>query len=436
MDRIPADILIPIVELYVQEHSTMALSLMPVCRHWYHVLTTTPSLCSKVVIHVKTRETIPFILSSVGFGKYLSLNDRNTGISGVQTPIYGVDLDPDVPLDIEIRCQPPTEQQHNTVCDSPIRHMGNCSVVPCKFGLQRREQLNALLAHLAGGSPSNREVGYTGRSKPGRISRWRKLVVELDSSLYYAGLFTSPISLNQNGILGDFSYSAPKLTHLTLNNVPPWYRPHADFAPNLIHLEFRNGDVSLGNSARFMNIPKLRSLSLMGLTRFHGVADTVEELTISLAIAKAQAMQIQFPKLKVLRILRTVPFDFLSNLDSQFKQSNSNDIRNNNTNEPNNLNEVRRLEALVLVEVSLSMLMVLRKCTVAKNARTIILENIPRPSDTPILPESHMQIARTSPWRLLREFLANCSIDTEVIATDHFSANVLEVVRKEIQGTS
>lgn len=410
MDRTPADVLIPIFKLFLDEPLAMPLSLTPVCRHWYNVLAMTPRLWSKVVILVNNRDKIPSLLSSTSLEEYLTRTDRVKGRDCTDDVVHI-----DIPLDVEIHFREPTEQEHNTVCDDPLRYRGGCSLVPCKLGLERRRQLEELLIYLAGPGKNCQ------KTENDRIHRWGTLIIDLDLYFHHAGYFEGTMT-SRDDILGNPSYRASQLFRLTLQNFPPWYKPHADFAPNLNSLEIRDGCFNLDN----INTPNIRSLSLAGNIRFYGSSNsrqtvyaTVEELTVSLPIARALTIYPEFPNLKTLRINRTISSNFLSGLNDQFRKS-------------GNANDIRRLEALFLVETPPSMLMMLKQSPIAKNARSIIFQNIPQPSDVTIPPSRPMQLIRSSPWRRLREFLTLCASDTEVTAIDEGSAKVLECVRGEI----
>lgn len=133
MDKINEDILLLIFRAYLENSSTMPISLTPVCRKWYNLIHATPILWLRILINAKVGVTIPFIIapSHTGFRNYLAHTDGR-----------------DLPLDIEIRFHVPNKEDHDSGC---VLQFGRtiCSLAQCSIVNKRKEELNTLLTLLA-----------------------------------------------------------------------------------------------------------------------------------------------------------------------------------------------------------------------------------------------------------------------------------------------
>lgn len=396
------DVWLLIFRSYLEEPSTIPISLTSVCRQWYNLIHATPSLWFRVVINVITGKSIPLILSSVGFRKYLAHTDGNG-------------TEPKFPLDIEVRCRVPSAEEHNFICKKKVYYGRRwCFRSDCGFIRERREQLDALFATLADAKvaktePHNHTSIHNIGSKSmrgSRIDRWQSLIFESDGSFEdYTGSYESWMK--------NPAHCAPRLLYLTIRGIPPWYAPHEGFAPNLIDLTLENIPTYWKYEA--INVPSLKSLSLQQPTRhivwfkLSGIC-YAEELCIAEGGSGLipATISVKFPNLKRLKMYTTVTYRLLSSISDDFEQS------------------ARRLEQVHLVNGDLwKSGDYFRRVPILTKARKIILET--RPAD-PGEPVHHRP-----PLAYVKKFLALCAPDTEIVAVDENSAKVLSIVHEEIK---
>lgn len=390
-----------IFRFYLAEPSAMPISLTPVCRQWYNLIHTTPSLWFRIVINVRTGKTIPLILSSMGFRDYLARTDGQ---------------DVDTPLDIEILCHAPSRQEHYSMCNTEVLSWTWCFQATCGFVEQRREQLDALFACLAGTQGTKKELKpkkYAQKKKVApasklRIKRWRSLVLESD------GLFEMYDGSSSESWINNPVHCAPQLLYLNIRGVPAWYEPHEGFAPNLINLTLGNMPRSWKYGA--ITVPSLKHLSLQQSSKqilWYGMSGIcpAEELSIMEGAAfSTMSIEVNFPNLKRLKIHTAITYSLLSHINEHFERFD------------------RRLELVHLVNGDLWKLRTyFHKLPILTNAQKVIFET--RSTRTPKADQSAPQ---RPPLLYIKKFLELSAPDTEIVAFGENSAEILAIAREEI----
>lgn len=390
----------------------MPIYLTPVCRLWYSLLLSMPTLWSKIIINLRGSRLSKSL--SMGFTDYISRTDR-----------HGGDPKLDILLDIEIRCHPPTA------------------------GYQLEDVLSRLAAPEIDFDATANECGDSGDiivGRQSRMERWGTLLLDLDglghrsssstvnnvndtdanTTNHYANKIDDIFKVSNRKVfitLENVAYNAPRLSQLTVQNVHFLFKAHSKFAPNLNKLILKNI-----NSGWESDFSKLKSLSITGSWdpwdhRRHiwPGASTIEELSVSMPIAAASShyeLSVEFPKLKRLEIHHTISRNLLDCLNAQFERDGG-DMPNG-----------RRLESLRLIEIQPSVLLLLKQNFIMRNAKQIILHNTPFVSS--LSQNDYTRFLGGGRARELAEFLATCALDCKVIAMDAESMEALQAAQKEM----
>ena len=249
MEVVPTSVLRLIFENYTRgshnEGPRTPVPLLTVCRRWYAVLTTTPTLWSRV----------PITFDSIRSMKWL-IKWRNWALEPYLARSEGPNLH--VPLDIEIRWLLGKNDTYDPL-DFPIneaaRNQRKQHIIDT-----RRDRLHDLLRVLAG-QPNHAKQGHPHLDNT-RIRRWRSLVLDLD------GVFPVPSELGTTIQPFDCRVCAtcPSLESIVIRNANITFMNIE--APNLEHLTLDHAEVSVFsafNCVSAMSINAQCNLHAVGL---------------------------------------------------------------------------------------------------------------------------------------------------------------------------
>lgn len=390
MNSIPADILIQVFRYYLGEQSVMPTTLTKVCRNWYNLVIETPLLSFRVVVDIKNKDIIPSLIYhssplSAGFKSYLARTDEREGYNSIQ-------------LEIEIRSRSPVMDEHDSICQGSL--YGSCRFSQCKYAMERRDQMDDLLAfllgqplsHLSGVHHENTAGDQKGNHGKNRIGRCRSLIIEWDEHLQNR---TSTWSEPRTDVMSHSWITAPHLVHLSLDGVTPWYMPHENFAPNLTSLSMKNTQ-----DYATMNVPRLKSLTIGGnhcVWAYQGTTatfTTVVELCIECTQWSYQVSRPRLPNLQRMKIYQRCP----SVLWEASYWLPDFEITDDN-------GHYRQLEEVYLIDVLPPALITFKGVYTIVNARKILFQNTPKLENeysTPSVIESQERAKASRPPKFLR----------------------------------
>lgn len=249
MESAPDDILVLIFEAYIYNLNQPPASLLTVCRRFNNLLIHSPTLWSRIDIHIRSINTIPNLL-----------RDENTRIH--THLLRSVSPGTNVPLDISITWHQSSDiaSDHHYTCGVSPLEVFNCPESPCRLYSTREQQLKALLRVLAEKSSIYEEQRDV---TSGSLTRWRSLKLDLyglHDSVLEQGITLMP--LGEQGPRGYVKF--PSLHRLILHNCVVDLQ---DFqAPKLHHLELDNAGLYA-----YPNMRSITSLVLKNAIKCRGL---------------------------------------------------------------------------------------------------------------------------------------------------------------------